>query len=119
MESLEVTGRTVNEAIEKALRQLGKPREDVDVAVLSEGSRGGRRHPDRPARRYPGCAPIPGHPDGLAISRQVVESAGRRERLPGPARFLAANPRVKDGPAGSADSPAGSPRANAAERAAN
>ena len=40
MESLEITGRTVNEAIEKALNRLGKTREDVDVAVLSEGSRG-------------------------------------------------------------------------------
>ena len=40
MESLEVTARTVNEAIEKALSRLGKLREDVDIAVLSEGSRG-------------------------------------------------------------------------------
>lgn len=40
VESLEVTARTVNEAIEKALNRLGKLREDVDVAVLSEGSRG-------------------------------------------------------------------------------
>src|SRR5579859_4705950 len=40
VESLEVTARTVNEAIEKALNRLGKTREDVDVSVLSEGSRG-------------------------------------------------------------------------------
>jgi len=40
VESLEVTARTVNEAIEKALSRLGKTREDVDVSVLSEGSRG-------------------------------------------------------------------------------
>jgi spoIIIJ-associated protein len=40
VESLEVTARTVNEAIEKALNRLGKMREDVDVSVLSEGSRG-------------------------------------------------------------------------------
>jgi spoIIIJ-associated protein len=40
VESLEVTARTVNEAIEKALNRLGRTREDVDVSVLSEGSRG-------------------------------------------------------------------------------
>lgn len=40
MESLEVTARTVNEAIEKALARLGKTRDEVVISVLSEGSRG-------------------------------------------------------------------------------
>ncbi|HUX85888.1 MAG TPA: RNA-binding cell elongation regulator Jag/EloR [Chloroflexota bacterium] len=40
MESLEITARSVNEAIEKALARLGKSREEVDISVLSEGSRG-------------------------------------------------------------------------------
>ncbi len=40
MESLEITARTVNEAIAKALAQLGKQRDEVDISVLSEGSRG-------------------------------------------------------------------------------
>jgi spoIIIJ-associated protein len=40
VESLEVTARTVNEAIEKALARLGKSRDEVDISVLSEGSRG-------------------------------------------------------------------------------
>lgn len=40
MESLEVTGRTASEAIEKALALLGKTRDEVDISVLSEGSRG-------------------------------------------------------------------------------
>jgi spoIIIJ-associated protein len=40
VESLEVSAKTVNEAIEKALIRLGKVRGDVDVSVLSEGSRG-------------------------------------------------------------------------------
>ena len=40
LESLEVTARTVSEAIDKALARLGKTREEVDVSVLSEGSRG-------------------------------------------------------------------------------
>jgi spoIIIJ-associated protein len=40
VESLEVTARTVNEAIEKALHRLGKNRDEVEISVLSEGSRG-------------------------------------------------------------------------------
>lgn len=40
VESLEVTARTVSEAIEKALSRLGKTRDEVDISVLSEGSRG-------------------------------------------------------------------------------
>lgn len=40
MESLEVTARTVSEAIEKALAKLGKTRDEVDISILSEGSRG-------------------------------------------------------------------------------
>lgn len=39
-ESLEVTARTVDEAIAKATQQLGRPREDLEITVLSEG-RGG------------------------------------------------------------------------------
>jgi spoIIIJ-associated protein len=40
VESLEVSARTVSEAIDKALTRLGKTREEVDISVLSEGSRG-------------------------------------------------------------------------------
>jgi len=40
IKSLKVTARTVNKTIEKALTQLGKTRDEVDVSVLSEGSRG-------------------------------------------------------------------------------
>lgn len=40
VESLEITARTVSEAIEKALARLGKTRDEVDISVLSEGSRG-------------------------------------------------------------------------------
>ncbi|MFQ6059116.1 MAG: RNA-binding cell elongation regulator Jag/EloR [Anaerolineae bacterium] len=38
--SVEVSGRTVEEAIEKGLAQLGLEREAVEVQILSEGSRG-------------------------------------------------------------------------------
>lgn len=39
-ESVEFTGKTVDEAVEKALAALGKTRAQVEVTVLSEGSRG-------------------------------------------------------------------------------
>ena len=40
MEDVEATGRTVEEAIEKALSQLGVDREDVDVVVVDKGRQG-------------------------------------------------------------------------------
>jgi spoIIIJ-associated protein len=38
--SVESHGKTVDEAIAQALRRLGRQREDVDIDILSEGSRG-------------------------------------------------------------------------------
>jgi spoIIIJ-associated protein len=40
VESLEVCAKTVDEAIERALAKLGKTRDQVQISVLSEGSRG-------------------------------------------------------------------------------
>ena len=41
MEILEVSGKTVDEAIAKALEKLGVEREDVNITILSEGKNGG------------------------------------------------------------------------------
>ena len=41
MEILEVSGKTVDEAIAKALKQLGVEREDVNITILNEGRSGG------------------------------------------------------------------------------
>src|SRR5581483_10051016 len=38
--SVESHGKTVDEAISQALRRLGRQRDEVDITVLSEGSRG-------------------------------------------------------------------------------
>jgi spoIIIJ-associated protein len=66
MESIEQTGRTVDEAVNAALKALGASREEVEVEVLSQESRGilgsilgyssarvrvTRRAPPRPAER--------------------------------------------------------------------
>jgi len=40
MKSLEVSGKTVEEATKKALEQLGVSREEVEVTVVKEGKRG-------------------------------------------------------------------------------
>jgi spoIIIJ-associated protein len=40
MKSLEVSGKTVEEAIQKALEQLGVSREEVEVSVVKEGKHG-------------------------------------------------------------------------------
>ncbi|GCE19151.1 hypothetical protein KDK_29510 [Dictyobacter kobayashii] len=40
MESIEASGKSVDEAIAQALTRLGKRREEVDIAVLQEPSRG-------------------------------------------------------------------------------
>jgi len=40
LESIETSARTVEEAINLALQRLGKSRDDVEIVVLSEGSRG-------------------------------------------------------------------------------
>jgi spoIIIJ-associated protein len=40
MESIEVEGRTVEEAVKKALGQLKVPRERVQIKVVSEEKRG-------------------------------------------------------------------------------
>ena len=41
MENLEVSGKTVDDAIAKALKQLGVEREDVNITIISEGKSGG------------------------------------------------------------------------------
>lgn len=40
MESIEASGKSVDEAVQQALARLGKRREDVDVTILQEPSRG-------------------------------------------------------------------------------
>lgn len=40
MESVEATGRTVEEAVAKALAKLGRSREEVEVTILAGGTRG-------------------------------------------------------------------------------
>ncbi|MGH2424827.1 MAG: Jag N-terminal domain-containing protein, partial [bacterium] len=40
MKDLETSGRTVDEAVERALGELGLTRDDVDIEVVDPGARG-------------------------------------------------------------------------------
>lgn len=40
MKSVEITARSVEEAVNEGLEKLGATREDVEVTVLEEGSKG-------------------------------------------------------------------------------
>ncbi|HEX9068556.1 MAG TPA: Jag N-terminal domain-containing protein, partial [Ktedonobacterales bacterium] len=50
MESIEASGRTVEDAILQALARLGRNRDEVEIAVLQEPSRGNRGMGTREAR---------------------------------------------------------------------
>ncbi|HEY8490327.1 MAG TPA: RNA-binding cell elongation regulator Jag/EloR [Dehalococcoidia bacterium] len=88
MESLEVTGRTVDEAVEKALSQLGVSRSEVEVEVVSPGRPGILGIGAEPARvvvHLRSEAPVPaaaagpaepageGAPDSVAAAKGVLE----------------------------------------------
>jgi spoIIIJ-associated protein len=91
MDSIEVSARTVETAIEEALARLGKKRDEVEVKVLKEGSRGilgiGAEEARvlvtvLPARPTPAAAPPPPPPPvpvmalvPVAEEKPVVEEA--------------------------------------------
>ncbi|MDE3231336.1 MAG: Jag N-terminal domain-containing protein, partial [Chloroflexota bacterium] len=50
MESVEASGKTIEDAILQALARLGRTRDEVEVVVLQEPSRGARGMGVREAR---------------------------------------------------------------------
>jgi spoIIIJ-associated protein len=71
MESVEVSAKTVEEAVEQALTRLGKVRDEVEVEVLSEGH-----------RRILGFV----RGDSARVKVTVLESAGPASNTPAPAK---------------------------------
>ena len=65
MDNLEISGKTVDEAIAKALKQLGLEREDINVTVIDEGKSGGLFGPVPSAETSP-LTSTTDHPEGGA-----------------------------------------------------
>ncbi len=77
METLEISAKTVEEAVERGLRQLGLPREQVDCVVVSKGKSGflGMGAEDAIVRLTPLAAePVP-RPAGLEASADLPAAA--------------------------------------------
>jgi spoIIIJ-associated protein len=87
--SLEVIAATVEEAIERGAAQLGLPREDLDVQVLDEGSRGVFGLTSRQARVrlvVRGSAPSPAPPVVVAtVGKPKAVAAATKPMATGPA----------------------------------
>ena len=76
MESLEISGRTVEEAIQHALQELGVSRDELEVTVVREGKSGimGLRTEEAMIRVRP-LAKMPGEEnDIVGVARRVLES---------------------------------------------
>lgn len=94
--SLEVSGKSVEEAIEKGLAELGLPRDAVKVETLSEGSRGllGLRGEDARVRLTPlpetaSPATEPAAMDGAsAAAKEILETLLRGMGLPASVQVL-------------------------------
>lgn len=71
MQELEVSAKTVAEAIEIALKQLDVGREEVDIVVVSEGKSGILGIGSEPARIR--VTPLHSIPDSTALAREIVE----------------------------------------------
>jgi spoIIIJ-associated protein len=82
VESLEVTGRTVREAIEKALARLGRTRDEVEVSILSEGSRGILGIGGEDARILVSPKEYPPEPEPEEIVEEEEEEDGARPGRP-------------------------------------
>lgn len=77
MESVEATGKTVEEAVEHALEQLGRSREEVEVTVLSEGRAGVLGIGAEEARVVvtPAQPPGPARTESVAAIAQIARQA--------------------------------------------
>ena len=73
MESLEITAKTVEEAIQQALEQLNVNRDEVEVTVLSEGKSGILGLGAEEARiRVNPLVPVPGERDDIARAARAI-----------------------------------------------
>ncbi len=79
MDNIEVSARTVSDAVEQALTQLGITEEQSDIVVLNEGSKGILGIGAEDARVKVSRKPAP-----MAANRKPVEVAASRKPAPAP-----------------------------------
>ncbi len=72
MQELEMSAKTVEEAIEIALKQLDVGREEVDIVVVSEGKSGILGIGSEPARIR--VTPLHRIPEEAALAREILET---------------------------------------------
>ncbi len=77
MESLEMTGKTVEDAIERALKKLGVTREEVKITILREGKSGmfgiGAEEAEVLVETVEGNPAFPDKSEAEAAARQILE----------------------------------------------
>jgi len=84
LDSVETSARTAEEAITLALQRLGKKRDEVEIEVLSEGSRGILGIGAEDARVRVRLRPLPPPPPPPAPERPVPGAQPPREGRPAP-----------------------------------
>jgi spoIIIJ-associated protein len=114
-DSIEISAKTVNEAVNLALQKLGKTQSEVDVTVISEGSRGilGIGAEDArvrvsvrpPPAKLPPVETQPAAKPAPAVTLPAPSKEVEEDRVPAPIarRAKAAAPRSE--PAGAAPAP--------------
>jgi spoIIIJ-associated protein len=89
MDQAEASGKTVEDALNRALAQLGASRDDVEFVVLDEGKRGGlfgRGARDAVVRVDRVASPPGGPRERGPIDTRIPRGSQRGGRPPGPAR---------------------------------
>src|SRR5690348_12503310 len=82
MRSIESEGETIDQAIEQALRALEVGRDQVQIDILTDASRGvlgfgGKKARVRATVRPPLASGFPGQRDGLAFDSRETSPTGR------------------------------------------